>query len=132
MLNFRPSCIIYHDQLCFDIFLLAPLIDFVNFIGLFLHWITLIVEISVHVIIIAVIHLIGVKCGIWKTPYLATVTWQATVIILTSFSYLCCVSSVNEWFSIYYFYRNWYKWVVCSADFRTLSIEYPWSWYCKS
>lgn len=73
----------------------------------------LIDEINVQVIIIAVIHLIGVRWGIWKTPYLATVTWQATIILLTSFSYyavfvqlindLVSTTStaigINEWFA---------------------------------
>lgn len=46
-----------------------------------------IIVISVHTVIIASSHLMGVKCGMRETPNWATVAWQTTVIyLLTSFS----------------------------------------------
>lgn len=76
------------------------------------------------------IQFIGDRCGI-DVHREVTLAWQATDIRLTSTSGVGC-RSFDEWFSIYCFYSDWYKWVIGSADFWALAIEYAWPSYRKS
>lgn len=76
-------------------------------------------------------HLKGARCGISRNCF-SNLSLTSSYYNLTILPFSKVGDSVSKWLGIYWFNHDRYKWVICSADLRALTIEDSWPVHDKS